>query len=237
MRSRPIPSPIPGPSRLRRGMTLVEMLIAVTISGVVMTGMLSVFIQALKIYDYDKKKLMINRHIRKFTSELTESATFANYALIYPDFTTRKNIVTVTNPETGVITTVGVTLQKEDGQSGDMLVLAYVDPDDDTKIQRLVGYYRAAENSNDVNSKGPVRRFELEFSPSSSSPAVDLLPATSTINTWPEVIELSQGLSDGRLFHNFYGRSVMVKGEIIQGDGKGTRMATNTYNFTISPRG
>ena len=66
---------------------------------------------------------------------------------------------------------------------------------------------------------------------------VNLLPATSTLTSWPEVIELSQGLSDGRLFHNFYGRSVMVKGEIIQGDGKSTRMATNTYNFTISPRG
>lgn len=219
-------------------MTMVEMLIAVSISGVVMTGMIAVFLQALHIYKYDEKKLTINRHIRKFTSELTENATFANYALIYPDFSTRKNIVTIKNPDTGVTTTTGVSLQLDDGQSGDMLVLAYVDPDDDTKIQRLVGYYRAAENTGEANSKGPVRRFELEFSPSSSSPAVDLLPATSTIDTWPEVIELSQGLSDGRLFHNFYGRSVMVKGEIIQQDPGGTtRMATNTYNFTISPRG
>ena len=51
------------------------------------------------------------------------------------------------------------------------------------------------------------------------------------------MIELSEGLSDGRLFHNFYGRSVMVNGEIIQDTGKGARVASNTYNFTISPRG
>src|SRR5690606_9668705 len=97
-----------------------------------------------------------------------------------------------------------------------------------------VGYYRAAEAS---GAPGPVRRFEREFHPSSTSSAISLLPPVSSIDSWPKVVELSDGLSNGRLFHNFYGRSVMVNGEIIQDSGGKTRVASNTYNFTISPRG
>lgn len=217
-----------------RGMTLTELLFATTIAGIVSVGIFGVFLQALKIYDYDSKKLTVNRYIRDFTADLTENATFANYALIFPDFSTRTQTVTVTNPDTGVTTTAGVSRQVEDGQSGDLLVLVYVDPEDDTRIERLVGYYRAAPSA---GAAGPVRRFQLDFEPSTTTPAVNLLPSTSSINTWPTVIELSEGLSDGRLFHNFYGRSVMVNGEIIQDTGKGVRVASNTYNFTISPRG
>jgi len=215
-------------------MTLVELLVATTIAGVVSAGILGVFIQSLKIYDYDTKKLTINRYIRDFTSELTENATFANYALIFPDFATRANVSPVLNPDTGNVETAGINVPVEDGQSGDMLVLVYVDPANDKKIKRIVGYYRAAPSQ---GAAGPVRRFERDFETSSASSAVALLPAASTIDDWPEVIELSEGLSDGRLFHNFYGRSVMVNGEIIQDTGGKVRVASNTYNFTISPRG
>jgi hypothetical protein len=50
------------------------------------------------------------------------------------------------------------------------------------------------------------------------------------------VIELSKGLSNGKLFYNYYDRSIMVRGEIIH-RGTATRRATNTYNFTVTPRG
>ncbi len=220
----------------RHGMTLIEVMVAAAISGLVVLGTVSFFIQALNIYHYDSGKLKVNRDIRKLTSEMTDSATYANYALIYPSFSARTKIVTVTNPDTGVTTTSGVPLQVEDGQSGDMLVLVYVDPADDTKIQRMVGYFRAPANPNDPASEGPVRRFDTTFSPTSSSAAVDLLPSVASMNTWPEVIELSRGLSEGRLFHNFYGRSVMIRGQIFH-SGDLNRRATNTYNFTISPRG
>lgn len=216
----------------RRGMTLVEVLFASTISGIFLVGVIGFFIQALRIYDYDAKKLQVNRDLRAFTGELNDTAVYANYALVFPDFSTRTNVSPVTNPDTGDITTAGVNAPVTDGQSGDMLVLVFVDPENETRISRIVGYYRAASSG----GEGPIRRFERTFTPSSTSSATSLLPATTTIDSWPEVIELSRGLSDGRLFHNFYGRSVMVKGEIISDSGAGRR-ATNTYNFTVSPRG
>jgi hypothetical protein len=51
---------------------------------------------------------------------------------------------------------------------------------------------------------------------------------------------MSKGLANGRLFYNIRSKSVMVNGQIIHRGGLGkTRYerATNTYNFTISPRG
>ncbi len=222
---------------MRRAFTLTEVLVTMTIAGFVLTGVLAVFIQALKIYHYDRKKLTINRQIRDFTAELTTNATFANYALIFPDFFNRTQAVDAKNPDGDIIVRAGTPLQVADGQSGDMLVLVYVNPDNDTLIDKLVGYYRAPLDPNDPDSRGPVRKFDLSFSPASSNTVTNLLPPVSTYGSGDQVIELSEGLSDGRLFHNFYGRSVMVNGEIIQDEGAGSRMATNTYNFTISPRG
>jgi hypothetical protein len=116
------------------------------------------------------------------------------------------------------------------------MVLVYKDPANLSKIERIVGYYRAPSNPSDPTSEGPVRKFDLTFSPSTTSALSSLLPATSTVGDHPEVIELSRGLSDGKLFYNYYDRSIMIRGEIIH-RGTVTRRATNTYNFTVTPRG
>jgi hypothetical protein len=64
-----------------------------------------------------------------------------------------------------------------------------------------------------------------------------LLPANTPaiIATHPIVVQLANGLADGCLFHNFWGKSVMINGQIVQGSNY--LSASDTYNFTISPRG
>jgi len=49
------------------------------------------------------------------------------------------------------------------------------------------------------------------------------------------VVQLSEGLADGRLFYNFKNRTVMINGKIIHGNQ--AKWVTDTYNFSISPRG
>jgi prepilin-type N-terminal cleavage/methylation domain-containing protein len=218
-----------------RGFTLVEVLIAMGIFGIVSVALLSVFIQSLNIYHYDVGKIQVNRDIRTFTSKMSTDATYANYFLIYPNFSTRTNTSTVTDPTTGATTSVVVDASVNDGLSGEFLVLVFKDDSDDTKVSRLIGYYRAP-TSTDTNSEGPVRRFDITISPSSNATVWTLLPAVSTINDNPEVVELSKGMSNGKLFYNFYDKSIMVKGQIIH-RGSMMRRATNTYNFTVSPRG
>ena len=62
-----------------------------------------------------------------------------------------------------------------------------------------------------------------------------LIPAISTVGTHETIVELSEGLADGKLFYNFRERSIMVNGQIYHGNDY--KRVTDTYNFTISPRG
>lgn len=214
-------------------MTLIEILIVLSILMLVVGGLLAFFIRSLNVYHYDSGKLLVNRDMRTFTSEITDNATYANYFIIYPSFTER----TVTSGS--VITDA----KRYAGESGNMLVLVFRDPSDDKKINRIVGYYR---DPNQINGEAPVRKFDRTISPSTSAEVWTLLPATSTAQTNEEVIELSrnvqveEGQPPQELFYNFYGRSVMVKCDIIHRTDTGKNRyerATNTYNFTVSPRG
>jgi hypothetical protein len=218
--------PSPAPFRSRAGMTLVEIIVVVAISMLVMGGLMSFFIQGLQIYHYDSGKLLVNRDMRQFTAEIADNATYANYYIIYPSFTARTQTVGAVTSDDEVYS----------GQSGDMLVLVFLDPADSEKIIRLVGYYR---DPNESEGEAPVRKFDRTLSPSVTADVWTLIPALSTAQTNPEVIELSKNIGTQKLFYNFYDRSVMVKCEIIHRTGTGKNhyeRATNTYNFTVSPR-
>lgn len=196
----------------KSGFTLVETIVSLAVFGIAIGGIMSFFIYGMNFASLGIGKLNTNRNIRKFTSEMSQNATFANDFVIYSGFSDRS--------------------QLSDGKSGDFLVLIYKDPNDFRNTSRIVGYYRNATSS----TVGPVLKFERDYSPSTTTTLADLLPAISTIGGHAEVVELSKGLSSGRLFYNFLDRSIMIKGE-FQNKGTSTRDATNTYNFTISPRG
>ena len=224
-----MPTPLPAS---RRGFTLVEMMVALAIMGLAAVGILRFLIQGLNIYHYDQGRITVNKDIRSFTEELTTNAVYSNYFRIYPNFSSRSNTV-------GSVTTDAWV---NDGQSGDFLLLIFADTDattGKTTINRLIGYYRVPTAA---GQSGPVRKFDVAISPAvdpTVTPIYSILNTnvpTSTANTNRQVLQLAQGLSNGTLFYNFYDRSVMVKGQIIeQGDQR--RRAINTYNFTVSPRG
>ncbi len=218
-------------SRRRKGFTLVETLIASTIMGIAATAILGLFVNMMKSYKYNAFRLSINRDVRTFTNELSDTATYANYFAILTDFSTRTTGATGSE----------VLASMSDGESGDCLLLVFKDATDDTKIARLVGYY----HDPDADGYGPIRKFDLTFSPSTSTTSLwTLMPATTTLHTNPDIISAgtvgkATGTStSGRLFYNFNSRSIMVKGQInyISTDGL-TRRAVSTYNFTVSPRG
>lgn len=222
------------PRHALRAFTLSEVLVTLGISGVVLLAALTFLIQGLNIFSFDVGKNLVNRDIRTFTSELADNATYANYFQVYPSFSTRTVSTTVNG--SSVTTPANV----EDKQTGDMLVLVFKDPAKVDLVNRIIGYYRAPKDPNDPRSEGPVRKFDLQISPSSSAPIYTLLPSAGTFSSNEEVIEMSKGLANGRLFYNVRGKSVMVNGQIIHRGGLGkTRYerATNTYNFTVSPRG
>jgi hypothetical protein len=153
------------------------------------------------MYHYDIGKLLVNKDIRNFKNEMTENASFASYFFVFPSFQERTRTVQVGDSESGY-PDVTVDASVNDGRSGDFLRLFHSYLEDSSVILQLVGYYRSPANANDESSEGPVRRFQTDF-PGGAGNIWDLLPNVSTANTQPEVIELSRGLSNGRLFYNF----------------------------------
>lgn len=197
----------------KAGVTLIELLVGMAISTVVLGGSISIFLMGSNTAANGTGRLLINRDIRNFTNEMIENARYSDYFKTYTSYTDRT--------------------EQNDGGSGDFLVLVHRDINDSDKISRVIGYYRWTQEE---GAEGPVLMFDNEYNPSSSSDLDTLLPAASSYGQHGEVIELSNGLSDGKLFYNFYDRSIVVRGEIIH-DGKAGEQVTNTYNFTISPRG
>jgi len=226
--------------RKSRGFTLSEILVAAALSAIVVAGAGFVFINSLNIYHYDTGKLLVNKDIRKFTMEMTENATYANYFKIFPSYMnlsrSAETLVNPNDPDSGYTTALTDT-SVNDGFSGDCLVLVFKNPANDRKILRIIGYFRAPEDPDDPNSTGPVRRFDRTIPDASSLlPVWQLIPTITNASDYPVVLELSRGLADGKLFYNFRDHSIIIKGEILH-QGNLTRRATNTYNFTVSPRG
>jgi ABC-type cobalt transport system substrate-binding protein len=210
--------------RRARAFTLLEMLIAVGLVGLGTVGVLRFAIQALNVYYYDSGRLMVNKDIRTFTSLLSTDAVASNYFRIYPDYQTRITPVT-------------------DGNSGEFLVLIFTETSATTganTITQLIGYYRDPVDPADPTSLGPVRRFNVRIASADQAKDLPTLLAdyapTSAAHSNPVVIQLAQGLADGNLFYDYYDRSIMIRGQIVE-RGNQVRSAINTYNFTVSPRG
>lgn len=214
--------------RRRGGFTLVEIMISMAILSVMVLGIMQAYLQYYKAAFVNENRNMINRDMRQLTGKLTEDGRQANYFLLY-----RSHEAADHNESKDRLL---------DGRAGDMLLLVYSDldainlgVDQGMPVKRIIGYFRDAP-SDDTLETGPVRRFVIEFDPTIAPEDIeDNLPTATQMADFPEVIELSRGLADGRLFYNFWGRSVMVNGQIYHGNQ--AKRITETYNFSISPRG
>jgi len=246
------------PSRSRTGaagFTLAEMLISMTVIGL-LSGMLAGFYTNTTKYTYlSEQKMTINKDMRTLTMQMSDDARMANFFVMFPSYTA-----------TARATPSQELLQANSGDFL-VLVFYGTPPTGTAvnvrPVTEIIGYYRAPYQSNQlaidpitnapVNLQ-PVRRFDISVakgtipansylesvgipSGAASTTVEALLPndTQATIDSHHIVVQLAKGLADGCLFHNFWGKSVMINGQIVQGNNY--MNATNTYNFTISPRG
>lgn len=235
------------PAHRRRcsGFTLVEVLVALGVTGIVIAGLVTFLRESLMIYYSVRAEHTINRDVRAVTGRIASDAVTANYFCLYPNFSTRTALVNGTIVDGSLV----------DGQVGDFLVLVYVDPAQATTgtsmITKLVGYYR--EVTNTTLNNGPVRRFEIPLAipvDARSAAMYEILNTyvSGTISSYPAITQFAQGLTTNTstqtvvtppLFYNRLNRSVMISAQISASlTEKGVSSLTgNTYNFTISPRG
>jgi len=212
-----------------RAFTLTELMVAMFISALVFMGLFQFTFSTSRLLFDSTGKIDINRDVRMFTQHMSSYARASNCFFIYNSFKgeDRDNISD----------------RKRADQSGDFLLLIYQEPwpnaDDAECITKLIGYFRKPDGT-DLGATGPVYRFEIDYAPGSypstlTTTPEQLISGLSYNSTYERVWELSRGLSDGKLFYNFFDRSIMVKAELFRGNN--ARRIADTYNFTVSPRG
>lgn len=211
----------------KKAFTLVEILFVVVIMGFISLGLYQFAVDTSRSLFTSTEKNEIADDIRQFTGEMTSIARAANYFYVYKSFeTTDRN---------------DIADRQNSGQSGDLALFVFLEPNANAlladNITRLVGYFRRPDTS-DPEGKGPVLKFDIEFSSpmlSSAYTPEQLMASLDYNDDYPSIVELSKGLADGKLFYNFHEKSVMIKAQIIHGNA--AKRVTDTYNFTISPRG
>jgi prepilin-type N-terminal cleavage/methylation domain-containing protein len=258
---------------LRRGFTLIEIMVVMTIFGFLMAGVLPFFIMNLKSQYMGEQKLLINGDIRKVTNQMVENAREANSFVIYQAFCAQTRWDGVAESRdanaNGAVTFAD---RMANGQSGDFMVLVYyTDPYFDARlydsdpannptigsgsVSRMVGYWVAPNRI--FNGENAVYMFDTDkyktggatwttswgtTFPATLSPTVTLEsllpPATVTESKLAEftiLLNNLSGLSNGYSFYNYQNKSIITRSKILHGNL--AKRVTNTYNFTITPRG
>ncbi|HOF10036.1 MAG TPA: prepilin-type N-terminal cleavage/methylation domain-containing protein [Opitutaceae bacterium] len=230
-----------------RAFTLVEILIAVTLFGVAISSTLGFYLYAMRTYQFDIGKCLVNSDFRRFTDQMVNNVTFASQIYILPSFTERTITTTYTDPITFATSTVTNLNTVANSTSGDFMVLVYQDPTT-TNIVRLVGYYRAEDSSmkNYGANQFPVRMFDIALDQPATTNIATLLPSTSTLNSSAHRLLFldSTGLgnpnattSAAGIFTNINGgRTVVVNGELCNRGNNIRKKVSNKYNFTVSRR-
>ncbi len=223
-------------SARKSAFSLIEVTIAMAIATVLSTGVMQMFISVARINFNSNAKLSINSDVRGFTDELTQSARSAAEFRLY--------------------TAVDDLTNRESGETGDLLVLVWADPLPLEEVvsgnnaiyyyQRIIAFARVVDDK--TNNTGPVMKYERAYPAYDEADAVrsdsttvseeltKLLNNNGGATESKQVVELSRGLATKKLF--FYsrtGRSITVNGEIYHGND--VKRVTNTYNFTVNPRG
>jgi Tfp pilus assembly protein PilW len=234
------------------GFTLAEMIMVTLIMGVLMLMVLRFQFESISDMTTSEDTGEINHDMRYLTESMSRDARAANFFVMYSNYTMSSR----TSP----------TQELTQENSGDFLVLVNYGNSTSLAnfnvcpVNEIIGYYRAPYTAGQTDTMSadtqlmPVRRFDLTVAnggvpantylesvgvPSGGTTATleSLLPSDSqsTIANHTIVVQLAQGLADQHLFYNYWGKSIMVNGVIAHGNNN--QSATDTYNFTISPRG
>lgn len=191
------------------------------------------FVQSSKTILTSDSKLDINDSIRAINDQIISEAREADAFVIYDNFKGAWINGDFVNFRDASYIGKG---RLRDGETGKFLLLIYygIDPYPDDRIpppiERLVGLYLDA---NEDETEGPLRMFS-KTSINDSISMEENVPAISTSAVHEIIMNNVTGLTDGDVFYNFAGRSIMINAKITRLNG--AIEETNTYNFTITPR-
>lgn len=230
----------------RRGFTLVELMIAMTL-GVIAIGMSTTFLVSASRIVYDSsKRLELNSKVRLFTDRFAKETIDANAFFVLRNYTGLN----------GSADLIGADSESDEinkpvvsGQSGDCIVLEYRDdPDRRSAVTRIRVYYR---DTAVIADAAPIREVEAVIDTADQTKSLNEI-----VNDYIPDLASSHGANRALvsyqvhgiiptdetdiqpIFFNHGGRAVSVNFR-MQTTGTDTgpaRRSASAYNFTISPR-
>jgi len=241
--------------RRRAGFTLAELMVSMSIFSLLMGMIVTFNVDSVKSMFISEQKAIINKDMRMLTAQMSDDARYASFFVLYSNYTVSSRNTTALELQQGNSGDFLVLVFYGSPVTGANMNVR--------PVSEIVGYYREPYSvsnqlsvdpiTNAASTLMPVHRFDLTVgnglaanqylettnipSGGTSTTIEALLPndAAATIAAHPIVVQLAKGLNDGLLFHNFWGKSVMINAEIVQGNNYDS--VSDTYNFTISPRG
>ena len=193
-----------------RGFSLVEVMVAAAVCGVLLTGVMSFYVQNLKGMYASEQRMKIAGQIKKFSNELDIHASRSNQIILYksaaPADFDGPNPLAANNSDRQSIDVDNPLIPLH--PAGDFVVFVYYEIPKPTaqpfyRITKLVGYYLTTAT---VGGAGPVTRVMIDLSAAPSTNSVESILtanwsvpaatwATSATVTLTQYFPLARGLS------------------------------------------
>ena len=246
--------------RLRPAFTVAEIVVSMGVAMLIMDMVIRFYFENCKYMYLNEQKMTINKDMRYLTTQMSDDSRLANFFVLYTGYaassrsTASQELLQANSGDFVVFVFYGsnVSTAPANVRPVSEIIGYYREPytaSNQLSIDPITGAV-----STGPQALEPVHRFDISVangtlaanqyleatnvpSGGTSTTIEALLPndSATTIASHPIVVQLAKGLADGCLFHNFWGKSVMINGQIVQGDNYVSE--SDTYNFTISPRG
>lgn len=245
----------------KSGFTLVELLIAMTVGGMLLAGVMSFYIQNLKGMYAADQRIKLAGQINRFSNELIVQASRSNQFVLFKSAAAADFDGTNSAPDSGDSDRQNIVSIDEGDPlhpAGDFVVFVHYEipkPTSQTahRISRVEGYFL---NTTTAGGTGQVRKVVIDLSGAPSTDSVEKIltdhwATTAVFSNYfplvrglalPEVIDGTavSGTPSPRLFYMSATRNVIITGQIFSSN-KNTntndwKTYTNSFCFNITPR-
>lgn len=138
------------------GMTLVEIMITITVMGIVMAGALSLFSTGLRAMYKDMQRLSTDSQLRKLTLQVAKETIDSSEFYVFPNYSKLDGSVNVTS-DVAQLTTDSYGTQIAHGDC--LLLVTRVNVDITSNVRQFRLYYRTTTNPNNTAS---IRYYESQ---------------------------------------------------------------------------
>lgn len=173
----------------RAGFTLVEIIVSMTVFGVVMAMCLGTFLFGLRAMYKDTQRLATNASLRSFMAQISKETLDASYFYIFPYYTKldgNVNLSADSAPMSQIENAADDDYDKWVGMGDCLVLVTMTSVHRTTDIRQIRIYYRVTTNQATQNAEASIRYYETadwtEGSAGSSNGHTDLTTELNAIN-------------------------------------------------------